>query len=269
MESVKRKSQKHLDDNFIDQKLAEAFGYQDEQLAEELDAITAGAGDDMPKGPGGELQKIMDRLDRGESRRTSRCRVARMRKMVKVLAAAAVLGAMVIGGGIWAGAKRYYTYDSRERSDLENVVVFNNNENNLIDDSESKEKESYRKIEEELNVEVLELSYVPEDFTFRSLTLWKSKAVVEYVGENSRVFLCQGCNDKSSSASYSSDMVELKKIYNKYLDIEIPVYQQELENGKKEYSIRIVQNNAYYILQGKIDEDEFVQIVYGLKKFVE
>ena len=46
---MERKSQKQLEDNFIDQKLAEAFGYQDEQLAEELDAVAAEAGDDLPR----------------------------------------------------------------------------------------------------------------------------------------------------------------------------------------------------------------------------
>ncbi len=265
---MERKSQKQLEDNFIDQKLAEAFGYQDEQLAEELDAVAAEAGDDLPRAPGGELRKIMDRLER-ESARTSGRKAVRVRKMVKVLAAAAVLGTMVIGGSMWVGAKKYYTYDSRERSDLENVVVFNSNESNLIDESESKEKESYRKIAEELNIDVLELSYLPEGFTFLDSTVWKSKALMKYSDGNGRLFFYQGCNDKSSSASYVSDMTELKSIYNKYLDVEIAIYQQELENGETEYSTWVTQNNAYYILHGDIAGDDFIQIVQGLRKVVE
>ncbi len=265
---MERKSQKQLEDNFIDQKLAEAFGYQDEQLAEELDTVAAEAGDDLPRAPGGELRKIMDRLER-ESARTSGRKAVRVRKMVKVLAAAAVLGTMVIGGSMWVGAKKYYTYDSRERSDLENVVVFNSNESNLIDESESKEKESYRKIAEELNIDVLELSYLPEGFTFLDSTVWKSKALMKYSDGNGRLFFYQGCNDKSSSASYVSDMTELKSIYNKYLDVEIAIYQQELENGETEYSTWVTQNNAYYILHGDIAGDDFIQIVQGLRKVVE
>ena len=265
---MERKSQKQLEDNFIDQKLAEAFGYQDEQLAEELDAVAAEAGDDLPRAPGGELRKIMDRLER-ESARTSGRKAVRVRKMVKVLAAAAVLGTMVIGGSMWVGAKKYYTYDSRERSDLENVVVFNSNESNLIDESESKEKESYRKIAEELNIDVLELSYLPEGFTFLDSTVWKSKALMKYSDGESRLFFFQGCNDKSSSASYVSDMTELKSIYNKYLDVEVAIYQQELENGETEYSTWVTQNNAYYILHGDIAGDDFIQIVQGLRKVVE
>ncbi len=266
---MERKSQKQLEDNFIDQKLAEAFGYQDEQLAEELDAVAAEAGDDLPRAPGGELRKIMDRLEREESARTSGRKAVRVRKMVKVLAAAAVLGTMVIGGSMWVGAKKYYTYEMREDKELDNVVVFDNNENNLINESESKEKESYRKIAEELNIDVLELSYLPEGFTFLDLTLWKSKALMKYSDGESRLFFFQGCNDKSSSASYVSDMTELKSIYNKYLDVEVVIYQQELENGETEYSTWVTQNNAYYILHGDIAEDDFIQIVQGLRKVVE
>lgn len=262
---MERKSQKQLEDNFIDQKLAEAFGYQDEQLAEELDAVAAEAGDDLPRAPGGELRKIMDRLEREESARTSGRKAVRMRKMVKVLAAAAVLGTMVIGGSMWVGAKKYYTYDSRERSDLENVVVFNSNESNLIDEGESKEKESYKKIAEELNIDVLELSYLPEGFTFLDSTVWKSKALMKYASKNSMLLFFQGWSDKSSSTSYVSDMIEFQKIYNQYLDMEILIYQQELEDGKKEYSALIVKDNAYYILEGKIEESEFIKIVSGIR----
>lgn len=265
---MEKKSQKQLEDNFIDQKLAEAFGYQDEQLAEELDTIAAEAGDDLLRAPGGELQKIMDRLEREEARRVSGRKVVRVRKMVKVLAAAAVLGTMVIGGSMWVGAKKYYTYDSRERSDLENVVVFNSNENNLTDENESEETESYGKIKEELNIEVFELSYLPESFSFLDLTLWKTKALMKYSDGNSRLFFIQGWSDKSDSVSYVSDMEEFKSVFNEYLDIEIPVCKKGLENGDIEYSIRIVKNNKYYLLHGdNIAEEEFCHIVREIRPY--
>lgn len=262
---MERKSQKQLEDNFIDQKLAEAFGYQDEQLAEELDAVAAEAGDDLPRAPGGELRKIMDRLER-ESARTSGRKAVRVRKMVKVLAAAAVLGTMVIGGSMWVGAKKYYTYEMREDKELDNVVVFDNNENNLINESESKEKESYRKIAEELNIDVLELSYLPEGFTFLDLTLWKSKALMKYSDGESRLFFFQGWSDKSDSVSYVSDMKEFTNVFNEFLDMEIPICKKKLENGDIEYSIRIAKDNKYYLLHGdNITEEEFCHIIQEIR----
>ena len=36
---MKNNDKRQLDNNFIEQKVAEAFGYSDEQLAEELDRL--------------------------------------------------------------------------------------------------------------------------------------------------------------------------------------------------------------------------------------
>ena len=41
------------DDNFIDQKIAEAFGYGDQQLAEELDRAVAAAKEQPSTAPEG------------------------------------------------------------------------------------------------------------------------------------------------------------------------------------------------------------------------
>ena len=62
-------------------------------------------------------------------------------------------------------------------------------------------------------------------------------------------------------------MEELEKVYNQYLDMEIMVYQQELSDGNKEYGMIINENNAYYFLEGIIEEEEFIKIVCGIKLF--
>ncbi len=129
---MRRESQEYLENNPIDQKVAESFNRTDQQRAKELEAIKASISQaNLPKAPVGELQKIMDRVEEELDAKPSHHKKNNVRKMVKMLAAAAVLGAMVIGGSMWVGAKRYYVNDSRERVDLDNVVVFNNSENNL------------------------------------------------------------------------------------------------------------------------------------------
>ena len=45
------------------------------------------------------------------------------------------------------------------------------------------------------------------------------------------------------------------------------VYQQELSDGNKEYGMIINENNAYYFLEGIIEEEEFIKIVCGIKLF--
>lgn len=119
---MRRESQEYLENNPIDQKAAESFNRTDQQRAKELDAIKASISTaNLPKAPDGELQKIMDRVEEELNAKPSQHKKNNVRKMVKMLAAAAVLGAMVIGGSMWVGAKRYYTYDSQERTDLNNV----------------------------------------------------------------------------------------------------------------------------------------------------
>ena len=150
---MRRESQEYLENNPIDQKAAESFNRTDQQRAKELDAIKASVSTaNLPKAPDGELQKIMDRVEEELNAKPSQHKKNNVRKMVKMLAAAAVLGAMVIGGSMWVGAKRYYTYDSQERNDLNNVIAFDNSPDNLIIYGKDEEQKAYEQIKKELNI---------------------------------------------------------------------------------------------------------------------
>lgn len=256
---MKNRNQIELEDNFIEQSLPEAFGYGEEQLAQEMERMQEEAEDDSSRPPAGELQKIMDRLD---EKPAVGHKVIRMRKLVKVLVAAAVLGAMVIGGGMWVGAKRYYVQDVRDRADIENIAVFNNGDNVKSDFSV---EEAYGEIEEKLGIEVLELSYLPENMLFREMTVTSKKSVIEFSDGNNDLFFIQGLNNKPASLSYVSDAKEYQKIYNSFLDEMVLIYCEELENGEKEFGIRVINGNSYYVLYGVIDVEEFNKIVSNIR----
>ncbi len=265
---MRRESQEYLENNPIDQKVAESFNRTDQQRAKELDAIKASISQaNLPKAPVGELQKIMDRVEEELDAKPSHHKKNNVRKMVKMLAAAAVLGAMVIGGSMWVGAKRYYTYDSREREDLDNVVVFNNSGDNLVIDSKIEEKMAYEQIEKELDIEALELSYLPDEIMFSEYEIRNRKGLIKFGEESDILYFYQGISNKPSSLGYVSDMNVFQKVYNQYLDLEISIYQQNLSDGRKEYGMIINENNAYYILEGVIEEEEFIKIVCGIKFF--
>lgn len=265
---MRRESQEYLENNPIDQKAAESFNRTDQQRAKELDAIKASVSTaNLPKAPDGELQKIMDRVEEELNAKPSQHKKNNVRKMVKMLAAAAVLGAMVIGGSMWVGAKRYYTYEMREEADLDNVIVFDNNEGNLIIDSKTEVKIAYQQIEEKLNIKALELSYLPDEITFSEYEIRNRKGLIKFGEGSDKLYFYQGINNKPSSLGYVSDMKELQKVYNQYLDMEIPIYQQDLDDGRKEYGMIINENNVYYILESVIEEEEFIKIVCGIKLF--
>ncbi len=270
---VKNKNQWQLDDNFIEKKLAESFGYENEQLVQELDHFKKQVSTEYSVGrsraPEGEFQRILNRLDQGNN--TKRYKSIRGKKIAKFVVATAVMGTMVLGSGMWVGARKIKEYQIRERSDLENVVVFNNDPDNVVisEDDKSAIEKAYEQIEDELGIEVLELSYLPEDILFDRLIIKKRKGLIIFSGEDRELFFYQGLNDNTSSFSYSSKIKKYQQVYNLYLDKEIQVYKEELENGTLGFSVRIVESNKYCILYGTIDIEEFNQIVCGIKLYRE
>lgn len=263
---MKNNEKRQLDNNFIEQQIAKAFGYSDEQLASELDRFMEEAeksDDKALEAPEGEFERIWSRLEREHSEK--RYKGSRVRKMVKVMAVAAVLGTVLFGGSMWVGAKRHYVYEVREREDLENVIAINNSPDNVISDDVSEEKKAYEQIKEELNIKVFELSYLPEGMSFSSLEIIKNTVKMEYGCNEDWLYFYQGVNNKPSSLSYASDMREYKKVYNPFLEKELPIYGKLLEDGRVEFSIRIIEDNQYHILEGIIDIDIFEKIACGIR----
>jgi len=255
-----------LDDKFIDQIMAEAFGYEEDQLAGEMDRIVREAGENMPKGPEGEFQKILARVEREEAKAAVLHRPVKIKKVVKMAVAAAVMGTLVLGSGMWVGAKRMREYQIRERSDMKNVIVFNNNPDNLmIDDEEPDIEKAYRQIKEELGIRVFELSYLPDNMLFDELIMKENKSLLVFRDGNRALFFYQGLNESTSSLSYSSDMEKFQQVYNPFLDRNIDIYRQELESGDVEFSVRFLESNTYYLLHGIIDIQEFSQVVCGIR----
>ena len=257
------KEQLELNDNFIDRKMAEAFGFEDQQLADELDQAIAAANGQLPKAPEGELQRIMDRLDRENVTPVKKHRSVRIRRLAKVLIAATILGALLVSGSMWVGAKKYYSYEVREKENVRNVVVLNNSEDNLIDDSN--EEMAYAEIEREQKIKTMQLSYLPDEMVFFDVSIMPKKSVMEFGDGMNSLFLIQGLNDKPSSLSYASDLNECHKIYNSFLDKEIMIYQRDLENEGTELSARIIEGNRYYFIEGMIDIQEFEEVIKGIQ----
>lgn len=258
---MKNRNQIELEDNFIDQRVAEAFGYGDEQLENELDDAVAAAEENGCRAPEGELERIVNLL---EDRSVPRRKVIRIRRVVKMLAVAAVLGTMIFGGGMWVGAKRYYVQDVRDRS---NLMVISNDPSSVKLDKVFEKNKIYSQIEDELGIEAMELSYLPDKMIIYNVTISKQKSIIEFNGGEKNLFFYQGLREKPSSFGFASDSQKFQKAYNLYFDEEFPIYEEKLENGKTEFGVRIVQDKVYYLLYGVMDIEEFKQVVYGIRPY--
>ena len=250
------------DDNFITQKLEEAFGYSDEQLVKEFDEAAAQAAQQPnPKliPPEDEFQKIMERveLEKRKERKT-----ARIKRIWRPLLVAALLGGVVLGSGIGVSGNRELEYWIRERDD--DSIVFNNVENiNRQSDIES----VYDTIGEKLGIPVIELFYVPKGMLYKNASLSEDRVKLEFVYKENSFYFYQILWNVGNSTDYISDRKLYKEMHNKYLDCCISIYKGELGEEGIEFGAQFVNENSCYFLLGIIEEEEFLKIVEHLKYY--
>lgn len=261
-EGLCQNGQKCPDDNFITHKLEEAFGYSDQQLVEEFDhAATQYAQNSDPrlKPPEGEFQKIMERV---EKEKKAERKVIRLKKVLRPMLVAALLGGAVLGSGIGVNGLEGTDYGLRERED--GNVVFNNTRNigkeNTVEDI-------YKEVEDRIGIPAIELFYTPKGMTFDEAILDKNRIKLEFKYQENYFYLYQVLWNLDDSANYRSDRKLYKEVYNRYLNRYIPIYKSELEGEEPEFGAQFINGDAYYYLLGIIDEDEFIKIVEHIKYY--
>ena len=135
----------------------------------------------------------------------------RLKTIIKVALIAAVLMAMVLGMGMTARARKRYTYHVTER-DLSGVdIIYNKGD---VTDQEDRLADAYQKIEENLGINVLRLSYIPENMCFEKLTFNKNRAKLWFSYNEKRIYVIESLRLEGSSFHPISDRKPYKKIYN-------------------------------------------------------
>ena len=250
------------DDNFITQKLEEAFGYSDEQLVKEFDEAAAQAAQQpnpklMP--PEDEFQKIMERVER-EKRKERK--TARIKRIWRPLLVAALLGGVVLGSGIGVSGNRELEYEIRDQNGEE--IVFNNVNN--VDKQENIEQ-IYEKIENELGIPTIELFYMPKGMTFIESYYSENRVKLQFTYQGNYLYFHQVLSSLENSAVYTSDRQIYREVYNRYLNKNLQIYKNELEGESPEFGVQFTNEKAYYYLFGIIDEEEFIKIVEHMKYY--
>lgn len=261
-EGLCQNDKRWLDDNFITHKLEEAFGYSDEQLAAELDqaaAFYAQHPDPNLNPPEDEFQKIMERVER-ESKAEKK--VLRLKKVLRPMLVAALLGGVILGSGIGVNGLEGVEYGARERS--EGDAVFNNAE---AVDRKNDVEQAYNEIVNEFGIPVVEFFYTPKGMVYQYVILEKDRAIIDFVYKENYFHFYQMRWNLDNSINYKSDRKTYKTVYNRYLDCNITVYKNDLDEGEAEFGAQFSNGDAIYYLYGIIDEDEFIKIVEHLKYY--
>ncbi len=187
----------------------------------------------------------------------------RLKTIIKVALIAAVLMAMVLGMGMTARARKRYTYVITEKNSGADILYEKGNtvgQEDLLEDA-------YQKIQEELGISVLRLTYIPKGMYFDRIEIDKNRAKLYFLYNNRWIYVIQQLRLEGSSFNTTSDRKLYGLVYNDYFKKELPIEMNKLADEKKEFNVQITCQDAYYSIEGIMDEKEFKMIVENLQIF--
>ena len=264
VENVRNSKVSQKEDKLIQQKLQEAFGYTDEQLAAQLDQAAAeyAAHPELNlTPPKGEFEKIlaMAAQDEAQDKKEDGHKVIRLKKVMKQMILVATVGAILLGTGMMASGRRYYKFLGENRGKGE--IVFNNVE--VLNDTGSLDM-AYEKVETKMGMKIPRMYYVPEGFDYKEMIIDDGLVRMDFKYKNRDVYFYQVTKENANSTGFNSDREAYKIVYNRYLNQDINIYKSELKDGNVELGAYYVEGSTFYYFVGTIDEDVFDKIIKNL-----
>lgn len=172
---------------------------------------------------------------------------------------AAGIAIFTLRPGIDVMGKRNYTYVSEVRDGEKTDIVWNNQENYISD--EGKLMEAYDEIKEKLGINVLKINYLPKNVFLSEINIEGGQARLDFICDDSYMYVLQILYSKENSGNRFSDGQTYSSVFNEWLNMEIPMQKTKRKDGLYEYSAHIEIDNAYYYIQGVLEEEEFVNII--------
>lgn len=204
----------------------------------------------------------VDENEYNQKNRRERHPDRRKRLSRKVILVAAAMGVLVIGGSISSAARNGYNYVVYPQDRKENTLVrYNTN----IEQKQDQLDKAYDRIECELEIPVLILSYIPKNMKFSELESTGNSAIIKFVYKGKRIYLKEDkLSEKNAFSLLVSDRNAEQKIRNDWIDSDLYIEENLLKNGVIEYSVSIQGEEALYYLSGVMEREEFVKIAENL-----
>lgn len=280
------------DDQKLKKCLQTAYGATDEQLLKELDEIEAAL--DASEFPGADERMFrrfmeMEREEREKENSPkdaaqdhkpvpgmdasgggigpdgtdkSEKKIRRFRKK-KVFLVAALVAVFVGALGVTAVGEKNYFFRGRNRN--ENDLIFNNDKNKI---EMSSLEEAYKRIDDELDITMVKLGYVPPELVLKELIISQNRAVLQFEYGGDKVYFIQGKKDKTSSVIVKSDRnQEANTIINEWVNQDIEIKENPLGKMRVEYEAKFYYKDTYYLLSGQMPREEFEKIVKNIVYF--
>ena len=141
-------------------------------------------------------------------------------------------------------------------------IVWNNQEN-YITEIGNLEK-AYIQIKEELGIAVLKLNYIPEGMSLSRLEIQKGYAKMTFTYGGNNISMLEVLYPIGDTGAYSSDREEYKAILNEWIGQEILVQRNKNSKGNYEYNAYFSIDNLYYVIEGIMEEKEFMKTIEAL-----
>jgi len=252
---------RRITDAEMDQLIKEAFEVTDDQLAEVMDRAKEEAeqqGELLAAPPKGGFEDVMRRVAESEKEETPKQKVFRVKKVIRPLLVAAVLGTIVLGTGIGASGQREFEFVKWIKGEYSRGYD-NVDSMNISGDTEI----AYRRIRDEIGIRPIMLEYIPAEMVFEELIIEDGRATMMFSYKGNRIYFQQTLKSFDISINTISDKTIYKEIEHYRFDT-IFVYQNKLVGENPEYGAQFTLDNAYYHIEGIIEEDEFIKIVERL-----
>lgn len=244
--------------------LKEAFGYSDEQLRKEMEEAEQSLNDsDFPGAEERIYQKIMEREAAEEKAADANADVPDGRKVIRLrkkrVFLVAVLAAAFVGLlGLTAVDEKSYFFRMRE---VNKGIIFNI-EDNL--QKVSSLEHAYEEIENHLGIEMLKLNYIPPKLQIEEISIEDGWSEIRFDYDGNKIYYVQAKKHSETSIGVNSDRKEKNSIWNDWLKKEITFNESKLEGGQSEYEAQIIIEDVLYSIYGKMEIEEFTNIVKNL-----
>lgn len=184
-------------------------------------------------------------------------------RIAAVAAACLTVGVVIfLAPRIDAIAKKRYQYEARVESGERGRIVWNNQDDYTLELSNL--EEAYAQIKEKLGIAILKLNYIPEGMALSKLLIRDTYARMSFVYAGNRIYMLEILYPMDNSDSYSSDRNIYKSVFNEWIGQEISIERNRNSEGYYEYNAYFEVDDAHYIIEGIMEEKEFVNIIRDL-----
>lgn len=154
----------------------------------------------------------------------------------KVFLVAALVAVFVGALGVTAVGEKNYFFRGYD--------LILDNDNNKMDMSEL--ERAYKKIEEESDVKLLKLGYIPSDLLLENLVISQDRVILQFSYRGNKVYFVQGCSINTTSLTAKSDrMFRTEIVKNEWMNQDVEIRENQLENGDIEYEAQFLVKIRY------------------------